>query len=230
MAVVSAVVGGAAALGGAYMSKRGAEKGAAAQAGAAEAAAQLQHQRYLQNREDFAPYRQVGTQALRSLADLSGLNGSADFSSFERSPGYQFRLQQGEQALNRAAAARGRLDSGATMQDLMRFGQGIASEEFGNYSNRLASLAGIGQSATGSTANLGAAAATNQGNALMQMGNARASGYAAGANAINQGIGNLAGMYGLYRTFQGGGTPNSLSIANVRSPDGITAPGFDINF
>lgn len=185
-----------------YTSKRGAEKSSRAMAGASRYAADLQQKRYEQTREDFAPYRQVGTQALRSLADLSGLNGSADFSSFERSPGHQFRLQQGEQALNRAAAARGRLDSGATMQDLMRFGQGLASNEFNNYNNRLAALAGVGQNATTTLGSLGATSAANQGNALMQAGQARASGYEGVANAYGNAIGNIYGMAGL---FAGGG-------------------------
>lgn len=224
----AAVAAGTVAAG--YMSSDAAGDAAGAQAGAADAAAQLQHQQYLQSREDLAPWRQTGEQALRSLSSLTGLEGEADFSAFERSPGYQFRLQQGEQALNRAASARGRLDSGATMQDLMNYGQGMASEEFGNYSNRLAALAGIGQSATSQTANLGASSVANQGNMLMQAGNARASGYEGQANAINQGFGNLASLYGMYQGMQTPNSLNSMNIPDVRSPDGITAPGFRINY
>lgn len=46
-------------------------------------------------------------------------------------PGYQFRLQQGQQALERAAAARGTLNTGGTLKDVSQFGQGLASQEYG---------------------------------------------------------------------------------------------------
>lgn len=195
MAAVTAMAG--ASIAGAAISARGARKGAASQAAAAEQAAQLQAEQFRQTRRDLAPFRQVGTQAIGTLADLSGLSaGGADFSSFERSPGFQFRLQQGEQAINRAAAARGRFDSGATLQDLGRFNQGLASQEFGAHFNRLSGLAGMGQNAAAQTGSFGAQSAANQGNALMAAGQARASGFTGQANAINQGLGNLSGVAG----------------------------------
>lgn len=197
---------------GSYLQSRSARKAARAQAEAMKYVADLQQKRYEQTREDFAPFRQVGTQAINSLANLSGLNGSADFSSFERSPGYQFRLQQGEQALNRSAAARGRLDSGATMQDLMNYGQGMASQEFGAHYNRLAGLAGAGQTSTNQLAGFGAQAAAAQGNAMAGMGQARASGYINQGNALSSGIGDLAEIYG---TWQSGGYNNQNQMQRV---------------
>jgi hypothetical protein len=58
---------------------------------------------------------------------------------FETEPGYEFRKQQGQQAIEGAAAARGSLLSGATQKALARYGQNLASEEYGKayerYSN-----------------------------------------------------------------------------------------------
>lgn len=54
----------------------------------------------------------------------------------QATPGYQFRQQQGEEALNRQAAARGQFFSGAAMSDLDKFNSGLASEEYGNAWNR----------------------------------------------------------------------------------------------
>jgi hypothetical protein len=132
---------------------------------------------------------------------------------FMETPGYTFRFDEGIRARDRSAAARGSLRGGGYGRELTRYGQGIASEEFTNYANRLAGLAGMGQGATTSSATLGGAAAGNisnalmtgaagqantlmggaraQGSAIMAAGTARASGYAGAANAIGGGMQNL---------------------------------------
>ena len=51
-------------------------------------------------------------------------------------PGFQFRLGEGEQGIERAASARGGLNTGGTLKALMRFGQGLARQEYGNVYNR----------------------------------------------------------------------------------------------
>ena len=135
---------------------------------------------------------------------------------FEVTPGYQFRFEEGLRALDRSASARGRLLGGGYGRELVRYGQGVASAEFENYANRLASLALMGQGATTASATLGSGTAGNignlltsgaqgragtlmsgaagQANALLGAGTARASGYAGVANAAMGGIGNL--LYG----------------------------------
>lgn len=116
-----------------------------------------------------------------------------DWSSFFDSPDYQFALEQGNRSVNQGLAARGMSNSGAAMKELTRYGQGMASQQLGNYTNRLASLAGIGQTATQATGNAGMTAAGNMGAATMAAGDARASAYqqrgSAINNVINQGVG-----------------------------------------
>ena len=128
---------------------------------------------------------------------------TAGFDGFQTSPGYQFRTNEAMKAIERSAAARGGLRSGATMDALQRRVQGVASDEYENFANRLASLAGVGQSATAGSAQSGQAYANQQSQTNMAAGNARASAYANTGNAINQGIGNLAGAY-LYNQGYGG--------------------------
>ncbi len=106
---------------------------------------------YYANTQNMQPYLNAGTGALNQLAQLN----SGNYSSFQESPDYQFTLQQGLQGLDRSAAARGSLYSGGQQADLMQFGQGLASQEYGNYYNRLASLAGMGQSAASALAGVG---------------------------------------------------------------------------
>lgn len=157
-----------------------------------------------QNRADMAPYREVGTNALRLIAD--GIQPGADFnrefasSDFTTDPGYAFRLAEGEKALNRAAGARGMYGSGATMKALGDYNQNIASNEFDKVYNRfqnnkatrfnrLAAVAGIGQQATGSTAALGASTAGQIAGNQSSAGDVTSSGIVAGANALNNAIG-----------------------------------------
>jgi len=51
-------------------------------------------------------------------------------------PGYVFRLGQGKQALEQSAAARGVLNSGGTLGDVLKFGQDYATQEYGNVFQR----------------------------------------------------------------------------------------------
>lgn len=65
--------------------------------------------------------------------------------SFTGSPGFQFRMDQGTSAVNRSAAARGMRGSGNALAELMRVGQGMASEEYGAEADRRFRAAGLEQ-------------------------------------------------------------------------------------
>ena len=130
-------------------------------------------------------------------------NDNDPFADFYASPDYQFRLNEGMKAIERSAAARGNLRSGATMKSLGNYAQGVASSEYGNYVNRLASLAGIGQQATQDSAQLGQNFAGNMANIYTNAGNARASAYANTGSAINQGITNVASAYLYNKGYKG---------------------------
>lgn len=129
--------------------------------------------------------------------------GSPDYSAFYKSPGYDFRFDEGQRAIERSAAARGGLMSGGMGRELTRYGQGFASGEFNNYANRLASLAGIGQTAVGQSGQLGSAAAGQVGQTSGQLGQtilaggqAQASGIVGAGNAWATGIEGAAGALG----------------------------------
>src|SRR6266852_1438210 len=49
---------------------------------------------------------------------------------FQQSPGYQFNLSQGQMAIDKAAASRGNFYAPQTLQDVSKFSQGLASNEF----------------------------------------------------------------------------------------------------
>ncbi|CDO34552.1 hypothetical protein [Novosphingobium sp. KN65.2] len=138
------------------------------------------------SRRDLSPY---------TVGGGSAQGTSQPYGGFETSPGYQFRLDEGIKAIQRSAAARGSLASGATMKSLNNYAQGQASGEYNNYVNSLMNLAGIGSGATSGTASAGAQAASGIANAYTNAGNAQAAGAINTGNAINGTVQNLAGAY-----------------------------------
>lgn len=113
-------------------------------------------------------------------------------------PGYQFQLQQGQQAAERNLASRGLLNSGAAAKALTQYGQGLAQDYTQQYVGGLQSLAGLGQSANQSTGALGANAANQIGSNLGYAGNASAAGAAGQANAWQSGLAGLGQAAGMY--------------------------------
>lgn len=75
--------------------------------------------------------------------------------AFVASPDYQFRQNEQARALTARNAALGIQDSGAAMRSALQYSGNLASGEFNNYANRLASLAGVGQTASAQNAQLG---------------------------------------------------------------------------
>lgn len=116
-------------------------------------------------------------------------------------PGYSFRLQQGEQALQNKAAAGDGAFSGAALKDLLGYNQDMASTEYnnsfnryqtqqGNIFSRLLGIANLGQGAAAGVGNQGVALAGNAGQAISNAGTAAGSGVVGGANAITNGATN----------------------------------------
>lgn len=198
---------GSAAIGAGGALYTGAQAGRAseAQIRGAQQAGQISQAQYTQTRTDLAPWREVGEQALYQYADTLGIRApgvtgpiAPDYSAFETSPGYLFRQQEGAKAVERSQAARGLLKSGGTLKALQRYGQGVAADAYGDYMNRLASTAGLGQTTTIQTGQLGAQAAGQEGRAVEAAGAARASGYLGQAQAVQQGISGLQSLGGYY--------------------------------
>lgn len=206
---------GAAAVVGAGASIYSSNKASKAQQQASEQANATQMQQYNQSRADLTPWRLTGQNALRDLSDLTGVaynDGQTmqtgtpmparqprnQLQALMDSPGYQFRLAEGNKALDRSAAARGGLFSGATLKALSRYNQDYASNEYGNQWNRLASIAGVGQQATNQGVALGQSTANAVSNNLINAGNARASNYINTGNTIGGLASDAALAYGYY--------------------------------
>ena len=204
----------AAILGSSLLGVGAAKSAADTQAGAQDRANALGYKMYEQGRQDLAPYAGAGLTAQNKLLTYLGLPGGAqgadfgryagDFSSTDflanRDPGYGFRMSEGMKGLERSAAARGGLLSGATLKGAQRFGQDLASTEYQNAFNRyqtnranalgpLDVMRASGQSAAagqaGIAGNYGARGAEGQ----TALGNIGAAGTMGQANALASGLG-----------------------------------------
>lgn len=136
--------------------------------------------------KDLQPWMQPGFDANNLQAALSGAMGpdaqAQAYANFQESPGQAWLREQGERSLTRNAAALGGLGGGNVMKELTRYGQGLASQDFNNYFNRLGGIADRGMQASALGANLrgqGVGAATAAGG---QSANLRGAGIAADAS------------------------------------------------
>lgn len=117
---------------------------------------------------NYQPFYQAGVGAENTLANLYGNNGTtaqtAAQQNFQTSPGYQFALNQGLNAINADAATKGQTLSGNTMEGINNYAQGTAAQQYNNYINQLQNLASGGMSAAGGmgTAGLAGGAARAQ--------------------------------------------------------------------
>lgn len=222
-------------IGSAILGAASSRSAAKTQVGAADRAAELQRTQFEQTREDQAPYRQAGYNALAELQRTAGnVPGAFKFGAgdYQADPGYAFRLSEGQKALDRQAAARGGLISGGALRAAQRYGQEMGSQEFGNAYNRAltgyntgvasenqlynrqAALAGIGQTATNLVGQAGQNYATSAGNLMTGAGAAQAAGQVGMSNAFTGGL----GTYLNYN--QGNNLLNALQNQNLRNQYG----------
>lgn len=235
--MVGAVIGAAVSIGGSLLSaskqSSAAKKAANIQAAATQSAIDAQNAQAAQARQDNAPFLDAGKQAQYQLSYLLGnvpegmtqdelaskvnttqgafgsLAKPYDGTNYQDDPAYQARLTQGQQAIERSAAAKGGLLSGATQKALNQFAQSVASDEYANAYNRyvteqtnlynsLAGQAGLG-SKTASLLATSGQDTTNQISDLTTQGaNANAAGTVASSNAWASGLGQATGALGSF--------------------------------
>lgn len=189
------------------------------------------------------PYAQAGRGGLDELMASLGLSGpeasAGALSRFRGSPGYDFQMSQGVNALDRSAAARGGLYSGAQGQALTQFGQGLADTTFNNRLTQLASLAGLGErtamneagmrlGVAGSRAGLRMGGLNAVTGANTNIGTAQATGITGAANQWTGAFNNIGQMMA-YGGSEGFSTPlydmwRQRQGAPITSPASTTIP------
>jgi len=220
----AAVIGGTSLVSG-IMGSRAATKSANIQADATKYAADVEREMYEQQREDLAPYRELGYTSLGEIESrlpyfTSEFTG--DQLAKYLDPATAFQMKYGTQATERMANVGGGALSGNTLRRLTEFGQELGSTAYqgafnrfqterGNIYNTLANIAGMGQGAV----NTGVAASQNLAGNLTGLTTGSAAAQAAGqvgaANAYSSAL-------------QGPSNYMQLSALLGRSPFGVAQP------
>ena len=234
---VGGAVGGA--LGGLF---EGSDQAAAAQQAAqtanqgTQASIDLQRRMYEEGVARQQPWLQAGQTALNKLIPEATNYQNFGMAQFQADPGYAFRLSEGQKALERSAAARGGLLSGATGKALTRYGQDMGSQEYMNAFNRyqteraarlqpLQSLAGVGQTTANTLGSAGTSYGQNVGNALLNQAYTTGNAGIAAANARQSMYGNIGSALGQITPGQWSSAGNALSnwysnLGNTNVPGG----------
>lgn len=191
-----------------------------------QAALDLQKRMYEEGVARQQPFLAGGTEDYNRLRSLMSGGPSAAQQFLQMDPGYGFRLSEGLKALDRQAAARGGLISGGALKAAQRYGQDVASQEFGNAYNRLAGLAAIGPSAAGVTNALGQQYASSAGNIYGQMGQNVGGAQLARGSAYGNALAGIGQLYGRTQPSFGGmfGGGNQAGIISGL-PDWAVMPG-----
>lgn len=233
------ITGGQALLGGAVLGgsalNAGASKGAAnVQAQAAQQAAQLQYSMYQQTAARLQPWVSTGQAANQQLGGLLGLSGyqasgaggmgtgslvtpfQPTMAQLSQTPGYQFTMQQGLEAVQNQAAGAGQGGgllpggggisvSGPEGKGLVNYAENLASttyqQQFNNYWNQLSSIynmvsgvSGQGASAAAGVGQAGQATAQGMSNALQTGAAATAAGITGAASSLTSPAMNIASI------------------------------------
>lgn len=192
--------------------------------------AMLQRQ-YDQNRKDNESWRLAGEEALKKIQSDPGFQFVSEDFDFFSDPSYEFRKQESINALDRSAASRGNILSGAQNKAITRYAGNLASQEYGNAFNRYMTkenqrfnqqkniydtnlntqkvLAGVGQQAISSDI----AGGTNLTNAMAR----NTMNATNNNNALRmQGAMNTADMYGDIATSTNKAMANKLLYDNLK--------------
>lgn len=203
---------------------------------------------------NLTPYLSAGSRATGTLSDMTSTPGQGLLQNWTdtfqaptaeqaaQTPGYKFQLQQGNDAIQKAAAARGGLLSGSTLADMNKFSQGIASSNYNdtwnrahsqyqdayqaflnnqnNTFNRLSTMSGQGLNAAGTAGNIVTGIGGDIASLYAQSGAAQAQGTIGKANAygsIFPGISNSLLNYGILKDMNG----KSASPAGMNNPEAV---------
>lgn len=226
MTYAAVAIGGAALVGGGmvtqgYFGNKSSKRAAKAQGSAMNAYLTQMRQGRDNALSYYKPYEEAGRSGLSLLQQYLTGDPAATQNRLEQSPGYQFRLNQGQNSIQNLLASKGGLKSGAAMKALEEYAQGTASQEFGNQVNYLQNFANMGQQSATGMANAELFAGSNMANASQQgilgQGMAMANRDAQMGNIIGGGMSQI------------GGTALGMAMLGMdsqpKSPSGFTSTG-----
>jgi hypothetical protein len=226
VAIIGAGLAAAGAVGGAVIGANASNRAADVAAANATAHNHLAQAQFDSTKALVQPYVDRGGAAADALQGFLGLGGDpakahAAFDNYLGSTGYQFARDQGVDAAEQSASARGLLNSGAALKALQDRGTGLAQQYGQAYVDNLNSVANRGTSAINALTGAGGlnaasqtanntAAASARGSALVNAGNL----YAGVINGLGASAGKVLGASSF------GGGSSSSAYAALFNQDG----------
>lgn len=242
------------------MGSNAAQKAAQQMVAAANQASAFEQQMYGQTVARDQPFITAGQNALTQLQGLLGLSptgvgttptspilsmlgigpggatgGGINPATFQGSPGYQYQLQQGLNAVTNAAAPAGGI-GGNALRALQQTGQGLANQNWSQYlgsantawNNLLSNIQNIvggGESMAGTLGNVATTVGGQVGGNLIGAGNALAAGTMGSASALTGGINNAIQSIMPYLMNQQGGMGGGGGISPITTGIGNPITG-----
>lgn len=231
-----AAISAAGAIGSGILGSNAAGDAAKAQSNAANLASKTELDMFNQTVAREQPFVDAGTNALSGLQKLLGLgpggvgtpsspilamlglggpgaSGTIDPRTFQGSPGYQYQLQEGTNAVTNAASRTGGL-GGNALRALQQTGQGLANQNWSQYLGQgsnafqnlvgnVSNLSGMGLNAASNLGDIGTKVAAQVGGNQIGAGNAIAAGDIGSSKALQGMIQNLVSS--LTTGYSGGG-------------------------
>ncbi len=202
------------------MGANAANQAASTEANAYNQATALEQQIYGQTQQNLQPWISGGQNALAAYQKLLGIGpggagatnpmlamlgmgpggvgaGGINPAQFQGSPGYQFQLGQGLNAVTNSAAARGGL-GGNALKALQGYGTGLANQDWSNYLAQLSNAYGSLTSNLSGLSSTGAQVGSNLGQTGMYTGGMM------GGNMIGAGQATASGIMGSTNALAGG--------------------------
>lgn len=178
--IVGSVIGG-------IMGDDDREEAAEIAAASRRQAMEMANQRISKMDDAIVPYQKAGSGAINRLwRIMQGLEDPT--AAMESSPGYQFRVNEANRALDRSQAARGNLISGNAIDEIAELNQGLAASEFDKLIQRLMQTSQIGGNMLTSNNQIAAGLLGMAGNNAVGAGDAQAAGIIGGGNSMIQGL------------------------------------------
>ena len=191
------VIGGGVAAGSAYLGNKAAGKAADAQVESSKESIAFQKESRDLARADLEPFKAFGEKQINPLQQLLDNNGDA----IRGNETFQVASEVLSDDIAGRNAARGKLGSGDTVNDLFRENALLGESLFNSDFNRRFNALNLGQASAAGQANTAVTTGANVGETILQGGNARAAGEVGKANAVSSGVNNLislAGTAGLF--------------------------------
>ena len=220
-----AIIGAAIVAGGSIVASRkgakAAESAAAAGERGAEAGTAEVRRQFDVATELQRPSIEAGDLARQELLASLGLSGQEAegqfFERFKETRGQQFLRQQQEKATTRNAAALGQRLGGNVLTALQEQAEGRAAGRLGEFQNRLAAIAGSGQTAATTTGQFGQQTGANVANLIQQGAQSRQSGILGRNQAFQQGVSGVTTAIGQLPFFQQQQPPGQFNLpaANI---------------